>query len=61
VRAVLALLLAAMLPGTAAAAFRVTRLEGMRLRAEEMGGSVLWQSPEGGGTTVVIRFRIGRD
>ena len=36
-------------------------LEGMRLRAEEMGGSVLWQSPESGGTTVVIRFRTGRD
>lgn len=35
-------------------------LEGMRLRAEEMGGSVAWESPASGGTRVVIRFRAGR-
>ncbi len=36
-------------------------LEAMRLRAEEMGGTVLWQTPDGGGTMVIIRFRAGRD
>jgi signal transduction histidine kinase len=35
-------------------------LEGMTLRAEEMGGSVDWRAREGGGTIVVIRFRVGR-
>ncbi|HEX5042151.1 MAG TPA: ATP-binding protein [Candidatus Polarisedimenticolaceae bacterium] len=35
-------------------------LEGIRLRAEEMGGSVTWESPQRGGTQVVIRFRSGR-
>jgi signal transduction histidine kinase len=35
-------------------------LEGMRLRAQEMGGSVIWETPETGGTEVVIRFRPGR-
>lgn len=36
-------------------------LTGMRLRAEEMGGSVVWETPEGGGTRVVLRFRAGRE
>lgn len=32
-------------------------LEAMRIRAEEIGASIRWESPEGGGTRVVIRFR----
>jgi len=47
-------------PSTGDATRRGLGLEAMRLRAEEMGGTVLWQSPEAGGTTVVIRFRAGR-
>ena len=36
-------------------------LEAMRTRAEEMGGSIAWQPREGGGTRVVVRFRVGRE
>jgi signal transduction histidine kinase len=32
-------------------------LEAMRIRAEEIGASIRWESPEDGGTRVVIRFR----
>jgi signal transduction histidine kinase/ligand-binding sensor domain-containing protein len=35
-------------------------LTGMRLRAEEMGGTIAWETPDGGGTRVVIRFHPGR-
>jgi len=36
-------------------------LEGMRIRAEQMGGSVAWESRPGEGTRVVLRFRSGRE
>lgn len=32
-------------------------LEAMRIRAQEIGASIRWETPEGGGTRVVIRFR----
>jgi signal transduction histidine kinase len=36
-------------------------LEAMRIRAEEMGGSIVWESRPGQGTRVVLRFRSGRE
>jgi signal transduction histidine kinase len=49
-----------MQPGTGDTTRRGLGLEAMRLRAEEMNGEVLWQSPEEGGTIVLIRFQAGR-
>jgi signal transduction histidine kinase len=48
-------------PGTGDATRRGLGLEAMQLRAEEMGGEVLFDRSVGGGTTVVIRFRAGGD
>jgi signal transduction histidine kinase len=35
-------------------------LEGMKLRAEEMRGTVTWERSDNGGTRVVIRFPRGQ-
>jgi signal transduction histidine kinase len=36
-------------------------LDGMRARAADMGASISWEPPEGGGTRVVLRFRPDSD